>query len=177
VGKKPSADDDLVPVFTHEWRYPATTDAGIRAERAQTGNTPRGHRTKPITNDSKSDSSSSVGAGPRARPRWDLEKGTHREVPLQTNSRIIDKIKSPGSDNSVHDFSQSEFTSLDDAARIVGCWKALSKQGLVDAPLGDTQGMQRAVAFCQVIDPKPNANSHKVSSKNIAETFEGVRWH
>jgi predicted helicase len=27
VGKKRSADDDLVPVFTHELRYPATTDA------------------------------------------------------------------------------------------------------------------------------------------------------
>lgn len=108
------------------------------------------------------------------RPRWDLVKGTHGEVPLQTNSKIVDKTKSPGADNSFHDFPQLEFTTLDDAARIVGCWKARSKQGLVDAPLADTQGMQRAVAFCQIIDPKPNAKSHKVSSKNIADMFEGV---
>ena len=62
---------------------------------------------------------------------------------------------------------------VDDAARIVGCWKALSKQGLKDL-MGDTRPMQRAVAFCQVIEPSNNAKAHRVSSKNIASMFQAV---
>jgi len=40
---------------------------------------------------------------------------------------------------------------VDDAAKIVGCWKALSKYGIMDE-LGDDEPMKRAVAFCQVIE-------------------------
>lgn len=60
--------------------------------------------------------------------------------------------------------------NVDDAAKIVGCWKALSKQGLE----GQGDPMQRAVAFCQVIDPKPHSKRHKVSSVVISEMFSDV---
>jgi predicted helicase len=68
---------------------------------------------------------------------------------------------------------------VDDAAKIVGCWKALSKQGSADDDDGfdaDTDPMRRAVAFCQVIEPNTNkaAKTHKVSSKNIAGMFQEV---
>ncbi|GHA63881.1 DNA damage-inducible protein [Formosimonas limnophila] len=63
---------------------------------------------------------------------------------------------------------------VDDAAKIVGCWKALSKQGLHEELIGDKDPMRRAVAFCQVIDIKANARQHKVSSKNIANMFSEV---
>lgn len=63
---------------------------------------------------------------------------------------------------------------VDDAAKIVGCWKALAKQGM-DAELhGDEAPMKRAVAFCQVIEPSKLAKTHKVSSKNIAAMFQDV---
>ncbi|KAA0888486.1 type ISP restriction/modification enzyme [Pusillimonas sp. ANT_WB101] len=63
---------------------------------------------------------------------------------------------------------------VDDAAKIIGCWKALSKQGL-DADLAeDTSPMQRAVAFCQVIEANHKGKTHKVSSKNIASMFQAV---
>lgn len=132
------------------------------------------------------------------RPRPDLKKGAHFDVPL-TNSKIGraqtgDKprryrkkrvteetpplkkgargILSTNRDAAKSKLPQSEFKTLDDAARIVGCWKAQSKQGLVDAPLGETQRMQRAVAFYQVIDPKLGAASHKVRSRNIADLLK-----
>lgn len=60
-----------------------------------------------------------------------------------------------------------------DAARIVGCWKALSKQNLTDLA-GDTAPMRRAVAFCQVIEAQQNGKTHKVSSKKIASMFKAV---
>jgi predicted helicase len=63
---------------------------------------------------------------------------------------------------------------VDDAAKIVGCWKALSKQGLTDDLTGDADAMHRAVAFCQVIEPSTKAKFHKVSSKNIANMFQRV---
>lgn len=63
---------------------------------------------------------------------------------------------------------------VDDAAKIVGCWKALAKQGLTEDLVGDTEPMHRAVAFCQVIDPSTKAKSHKVSSRNIASMFQAV---
>jgi predicted helicase len=62
---------------------------------------------------------------------------------------------------------------VDDAARIVGCWKALSKQGIEDE-LDDAGPMRRAVAFAQVIDPKPGGKYHKVSSRQIANMFQEV---
>lgn len=63
---------------------------------------------------------------------------------------------------------------VDDAARIIGCWKALSKAGLSEGLHGDLAPMKRAVAFCQVIDPPKNAKSHKVASTQIATMFKSV---
>lgn len=63
---------------------------------------------------------------------------------------------------------------VDDAAKIVGCWKALSKQGVTEVLAGDGDPMRRAVAFCQVIEPSTKARTHKVSSKNIANMFQAV---
>lgn len=68
---------------------------------------------------------------------------------------------------------------VDDAAKIIGCWKALSKQGAANDNEGfaiDNEPMRRAVAFCQVIEPNTNksAKTHKVSSKNIAGMFQQV---
>ena len=63
---------------------------------------------------------------------------------------------------------------VDDAAKIVGCWKALAKQGLEEELAGDASPMQRAVAFCQVIRENPRAKQRKVASVNIAEMFQGV---
>jgi len=63
---------------------------------------------------------------------------------------------------------------VDDAAKIIGCWKALSKQGLESEPADTVQAMRRAVAFCQVIEVQKAAKTHKVSSKNIASMFQAV---
>ncbi|MFZ3208039.1 MAG: type ISP restriction/modification enzyme, partial [Geobacteraceae bacterium] len=63
---------------------------------------------------------------------------------------------------------------VDDAAKIIGCWKALSKQGLTGDLTGDNAAMQRAVAFCQVIEISKGAKTHKVSSKQIAGMFQKV---
>ncbi len=64
---------------------------------------------------------------------------------------------------------------VDDAAKIIGCWKALSKQDTQDDITDDTHPMQKAVAFCQVIEPSNAKNrTHKVSSKNIASMFSAV---
>ncbi len=64
---------------------------------------------------------------------------------------------------------------VDDAAKIVGCWKALSKQGLThDALEDDALAMKRAVAFCQVIEKSTGGKTHKVSSKHIASMFQDV---
>lgn len=63
---------------------------------------------------------------------------------------------------------------VDDAAKIVGCWKALAKQGLAENLVGDDQPMKRAVAFCQVISPNYKGSKHKVSSVNIASMFQSV---
>ncbi|TCG02055.1 damage-inducible protein [Paraburkholderia strydomiana] len=63
---------------------------------------------------------------------------------------------------------------VDDAAKIVGCWKALSKKGLTDDLVGDGDPMSRAVAFCQVIEVSKGAKTHKVSSKQIAGMFQSV---
>ncbi|MGO3669674.1 MAG: DEAD/DEAH box helicase [Vreelandella alkaliphila] len=63
---------------------------------------------------------------------------------------------------------------VDDAAKIVGCWKALSKQGLVETMGQEPNPMKRAVAFCQVIDKEYKGKNHKVSSKLISEMFGAV---
>lgn len=63
---------------------------------------------------------------------------------------------------------------VDDAAKIIGCWKALAKQGLTADLGGDHEAMKRAVAFCQVIEVNKGTKTHKVSSKNIAGMFQAV---
>ena len=63
---------------------------------------------------------------------------------------------------------------VDDAAKIVGCWRALSKQDTQDDLSFDPDPMRRAVAFCQVIEVNKGAKTHKVSSKNIASMFQAV---
>lgn len=62
---------------------------------------------------------------------------------------------------------------VDDAAKIIGCWKALSKKDFKEQ-LDDPHPMKRAVAFCQVIEAQKGAKTHKVSSKNIAAMFQQV---
>ena len=64
---------------------------------------------------------------------------------------------------------------VDDAARIIGCWKALSGEGQRVEPGLGTSPMQRAVAFCQVIEYHPGkSRAHKVSSEHIAAMFQSV---
>lgn len=69
---------------------------------------------------------------------------------------------------------QGNSLKVDDAAKIVGCWKALSKQGLFTGNEQLAEPMKRAVAFCQVIEPNYKGNKHKVSSKLISEMFGAV---
>ena len=54
--------------------------------------------------------------------------------------------------------------ALDDATKIVGCWKALSKAGLAPGPVDDPEPMRRALAFCRDIK----------SSKLVREEFGKV---
>jgi len=63
---------------------------------------------------------------------------------------------------------------VDDAAKIIGCWKALAKLGIENEVGEDIQPMQRAVAFCQVIEANYKGKYHKVSSKQIANMFGAV---
>lgn len=63
---------------------------------------------------------------------------------------------------------------VDDAAKIIGCWKALSKIDQDDDLADDSDPMTRALAFCQVIEPSTGKKTHKVSSKNIASMFQAV---
>ncbi|WP_345777350.1 type ISP restriction/modification enzyme [Lysobacter sp. MMG2] len=63
---------------------------------------------------------------------------------------------------------------VDDAAKIVGCWKALAKLGIQEDGSVTPEPMKRAVAFCQVIEPGKGGKTHKVSSKEIAGMFQAV---
>lgn len=63
---------------------------------------------------------------------------------------------------------------VDDAAKIIGCWKALSKQDTREDLKDDADPMRRAVAFCQVIEYSKGGKVHKVSSKQIAKMFGDV---
>ncbi len=83
---------------------------------------------------------------------------------VHIDARIQDLLKS--ADNSL---------KVDDAARIIGCWKALSKQNVKEDLGGDTDPMRRAVAFCQRIEVQSEkARTHQVSSKQIAGMFSKV---
>ena len=63
---------------------------------------------------------------------------------------------------------------VEDAGRIVGCWKALAKLGLEEDVRDSHKPMRRAVAFCQVIDASSGGKTHKVSSKQISSMFQRV---
>src|SRR5699024_5652676 len=88
---------------------------------------------------------------------------------------IVLAIEETGISRRLQDLLRDKNNSLkvDDAAKIVGCWKALSKQGL--SSIGGSQDpMKRAVAFCQVIEKSYKGKRHKVSSKQISEMFGAV---
>ncbi|UVJ43484.1 DEAD/DEAH box helicase family protein [Pseudomonas sp. LS1212] len=70
--------------------------------------------------------------------------------------------------------SEDNQLKVDDAAKIIGCWKALAKQSMAEDLVGDSEPMKRAVAFCQVIEPNYKGSKHKVSSKNISSMFQSV---
>lgn len=63
---------------------------------------------------------------------------------------------------------------VDDAAKIVGCWKALAKVDMSQDGVDDPEPMKRAVAFCQVISTDYKGRAHKVSSIQIASMFQKV---
>lgn len=69
---------------------------------------------------------------------------------------------------------ESNSLRVDDAAKIVGCWRALSKMDSQDDLAFDPNPMRRAVAFAQVIELNKGAKTHKISSKQIAAMFSKV---
>jgi predicted helicase len=70
--------------------------------------------------------------------------------------------------------ADDNMVKVEDAAKIIGCWKALSKQGTQDDLIGDTEPMKRAVAFAQIIEHQTGEKKHKISSKHIASIFSEV---
>ncbi|MDR0673936.1 MAG: DEAD/DEAH box helicase family protein, partial [Zoogloeaceae bacterium] len=64
--------------------------------------------------------------------------------------------------------------NVNDAAKIVGCWRALSKMDSQDDLALDPEPMRRAVTFAQVIELQKGAKTHKISSKHIAAQFQAV---
>ena len=253
VGKKRKADDDIVQTFTHELRYPATTEpARLAAEMAKRHDTEHmsvvfstyhsidvihqaqdghgmaafdlivcdeAHRTTGATFGDEDESAfvrvheaSYIQSAKRlymtATPRiyGDSAKATAEKNDITLCS--MDNEALYGQQLYVITFSEAVKRGLlvdykvlvlaveeshisrslqallkddnnqlrvDDAAKIVGCWKALAKQGVTQDLVGDEAAMKRAVAFCQVIEPGgPKAKIHKVSSKNIAGMFQAV---
>jgi len=252
VGKRRSANDDLVPVFTHELRYPATTDAKSLADqmkkRHDNGHMSvvfstyhsidvvglaqkdhglpdfdlvicdEAHRTTGVIFEDKEESAfvkvhddKHLGAKKRlymtATPRV---YGVDAKTTAERDNMVLCSMDDPalyGEQLYVLNFSNAVKLQLlvdykvlvlaveeshvsrslqkllaqddnqlkvDDAAKIVGCWKALSKQG-VRGLCGDPRPMKRAVAFCQVINPGVSKRGgHKVASKQIAGMFEEV---
>ncbi|MDD2736103.1 MAG: DEAD/DEAH box helicase family protein [Desulfuromonadaceae bacterium] len=252
VGKKRKKDDDTVQTFTHELRYPATTQpARLAAEmlkrhdplhmsvvfstyhsidvinRAQKEHgladfdlivCDEAHRTTGATFDNEKESTfikvhdaAFIRAAKRmymtATPRI---YGNHAKASAEKDNVALcsmDDESLYGKELHVITFSQAVKLGLlvdykvivlaieakhvsdriqnllkdgnnqlrvDDAAKIVGCWKALSKHGLTNDLVGDNAAMKRAVAFCQVIEVSKGAKTHKVSSKLIAGMFQKV---
>lgn len=252
VGKKRTKDDDTVQTFTHELRYPATTNPARLAAEVAKRHDPQhmsvvfstyhsievihqaqkdhgladfdlivcdeAHRTTGATFDGEDESTfirvhdgAYIGAAKRlymtATPRiyGDTAKATAERDNVALAS--MDNPKLFGEELHVITFSEAVRRGLlvdykvlvlaveeshvsrrlqdllkdpdnqirvDDAAKIVGCWKALAKNGLADNLADDHAPMQRAVAFCQVIELQKGARTHKVSSKNIAGMFQSV---
>lgn len=73
-----------------------------------------------------------------------------------------------------YDATQNGGISISNYAKIIGTWRALTKQDLRNNPaLGDDlQQMKRAVGFAQVINPKEKGDS--VASKQFAQHFQQV---
>jgi predicted helicase len=252
VGKKRKADDDTVQTFTHELRYPATTDAArLAREMAKRHDTTHmsvvfatyhsidvvsqaqhdyglspfdlvicdeAHRTTGATFEGDDEShfvkvhdKDFIHAGKRlymtATPRIYGDTAKASAVKDNVTLASMDDEALFGKPLYVLSFSEAvkrdllvdykvivlaveethinrrlqhllkgedNTLKMDDAARIVGCWKALSKQGLTEDLADDFNPMQRAVAFCQVIEAKPGAKQRKVGSKNIAQMFQAV---
>jgi predicted helicase len=252
VGKKRKKDDDAVQTFTHELRYPATTDSSrLAAEMAKRHDAlhmsvvfstyhsievinraqhdygladfdlvicDEAHRTTGATFDNDDESAfvkvhdaDFIRAAKRiymtATPRiygdsakasaekdnvalcsMDDESLYGKELHVITFSEavkldllvdykvIVLAIEETHVSRRLQTLLKDENNQLkvDDAAKIIGCWKALSKQGLSDGPTGENAAMQRAVAFCQVIEISKGVKTHKVSSKQIAGMFQAV---
>lgn len=252
VGKKRKADDDVVQTFTHELRYPATTnperlahemgkrhdgqhmsvvfstyhsiDTISRAQKEH-GLPPfdliicdEAHRTTGATFGDEDESNfvkvhdaSFIQATKRlymtATPRI---YGDTAKAKAETDNVALCSMDDPllyGPELFVINFSEAVRLGLlcdykvvvlaieeahvsrriqellkndnnelrvDDAAKIIGCWKALAKQGMHDDLVGDSEPMKRAVAFCQVIEHKKGSKTHKVSSKQISAMFQAV---
>ncbi len=252
VGHKRKKDDDIVQTFTHELRYPATTNAARLAEEMTKRHDSHhmsvvfstyhsidvisaaqklhnladfdliicdeAHRTTGATFDNEDESkfvkvhdADFIKSAKRlymtATPRiyGDLAKATAEKDNVALCS--MDDESLFGQELYVISFSEAVKQDLlvdykvivlaideahvtqrlqklladennqlkvDDAAKIVGCWKALSKQGATKDLSDDNHPMRRAVAFCQVIEPTKDARTHKISSKNIANMFKAV---
>lgn len=252
VGKKRKADDDVVQTFTHELRYPATTNPERLAQemgkrhdgehmsvvfstyhsidtiskaQKEHGLPPfdliicdEAHRTTGATFGDEDESNfvkvhdaSFIQATKRlymtATPRI---YGDNAKVKAETDNVALCSMDDPllyGPELFVINFSEAVRLGLlcdykvvvlaieeshvsrriqdwlksdnnelrvDDAAKIIGCWKALAKQGMHDDLVGDNEPMKRAVAFCQVIEHKKGSKTHKVSSKQISAMFQAV---
>ena len=252
VGKKRKKDDDVVQTFTHELRYPATTEpARLASEMAKRHDAEHmsvvfstyhsidviskaqkefdladfdlivcdeAHRTTGATFDSQEESAfvrvhnadfirSARRLYMTATPRiygdtakasaekdsvalcsMDDENLYGKELYVITFSEAVKRgllvdykvivlsIEESHVNRRLQSLLADENNQLkvDDAAKIIGCWKALSKQGLDTDLTEDPSPMQRAVAFCQVIEAQNKGKTHKVSSKNIASMFQAV---
>ncbi|MEN4828869.1 type ISP restriction/modification enzyme [Pseudomonas sp. P39-UII1] len=252
VGKKRKAEDDVVQVFTHELRYPATTKADrLAAEMLKRHDTEHmsvvfstyhsidvisraqhehgladfdlvicdeAHRTTGATFGDDDESNfvrihdgADIRAAKRlymtATPRiygdsakvkaesgevtlcsMDDEALYGKELFVINFSEAVQRglltdykvlvltVEESTISRRLQDMLKDENNQLkvDDAAKIVGCWKALAKQGLHEQLIGDDEPMKRAVAFCQVISPNYKGTKHKVSSVNIADMFQSV---
>ncbi|MEZ2624184.1 DEAD/DEAH box helicase [Paenalcaligenes hominis] len=252
VGKKRSADDDMVQTFTHELRYPATTNAKRLAEemtkRYDSAHMSvvfstyhsiatiseaqhefdlaefdlvicdEAHRTTGATFADEDESAfvrvhdaNFLRAKKRlymtATPR--IYSADAKITAAESNAAVysMDSEEHYGKELFVINFSEAVQRGLlvdykvivlaveedlvsrrlqsllsddnnqlkvDDAAKIVGCWKALAKQGLDEGLVHDPEPMKRAVAFCQVIRPSAKARRHQVASVNIANMFQDV---
>lgn len=250
VGKKRTPDEDKVQTFTHELRYPATTDAqrlslemtkrhdahhmsvvfstyhsiDVMSEAQKTYNLAdfdliicdEAHRTTGATFDNEDESNfvkvhnnEFLKATKRlymtATPRiygenakkksddggvvlcsMDDEALYGKELYVITFSEAVSRgllvdykvivltVNESDINRRLGDTLKAKEIIVDDAAKIVGCWKALSKQDTREDLKDDADPMRRAVAFCQVIEYNKGGKVHKVSSKQIAKMFGEV---
>ena len=89
------------------------------------------------------------------------------ESDILTDYRVIVLVMDEGQVSAAVQKRLSDQASglvLDDATRIVGCWKALSKVGLEVPDADDAAPMRRAIAFCRSI----------ASSELVRDEFEHV---